>query len=89
MVAFETTSHVGPDGKLNVLLPPELANTDVRIRVEPAGGVASRFATERPGRPMTDEEWRRLITETAGSMPNFPDVERPGPDAYDKRDPDW
>ena len=57
------------------------------------GGAASGWSASPPSGPippaiptMTPEEWRRFIRSTAGSMPDLPDIERPGPDSYDRRD---
>jgi hypothetical protein len=83
MSVFEVNSQIGPDGKLLVVLPPELANTLVHVTVEAtnrSNGVPATAA------PKTREEWRKFIEATAGSMPDFPDIERPGPDSYEKRD---
>lgn len=37
-------------------------------------------------RPKTQEEWAAFIDSFVGSIPDFPDVERPGPDSYEKRE---
>jgi hypothetical protein len=78
MTTFETTSRVGPDGRLHVAVPPELANTEVRVRVDPAlstnGALPS--GTRPARRQMSQDEWRAFIDEFAGSIPDFPDVER-------------
>jgi hypothetical protein len=83
MTMFETNSRVGPDGKLLVVLPAEFANADVHVIVNPANGT-NGVAAPRP--PKTKEEWRKFAEETAGSIPDFPDIDRPGPDSYEKRD---
>lgn len=80
MTTFETRSRVTPDAKLHVAVPAELANTDVRVTVEPVNGKTSGRA------PMTGEEWREFVRATAGSIPDFPDVPRPGPDDYERRE---
>jgi hypothetical protein len=77
---YETNSRVGPDGKLLVALPLELANTDVHITVEPANRTNG---TPTPPKEKPKEEWRDFIMRFAGSMPDFPDIERPGPEDYD------
>jgi len=87
MTAFETTSRVGADGKLHLSVPGEFANKEVRVTVEPT---ATTNGVLPPGtRPavgsMTPAEWRDFVERTAGSIPDFPDVERPGPDSYEDR----
>jgi len=88
---FETRSRVGPDGKLHVSVPPELANTDVLVRVDPASAPNGALppGTRPARRAMTAEEWKAFVESTAGTIPDFPGVERPGPAEYDKRDFDW
>jgi hypothetical protein len=82
MSTYETTSRVAPDGTLRLQLPPELADAEVHITVEPtSNGPATPAA-----RPRTREEWRQFIHATRGSIPDFPDVERPGPADYERRD---
>jgi len=90
MTAFETTFHVGPDGKVHISVPPELTNRDVHITVEPASnGATYPPGTRPPARTMTRDEWREFLDKTAGSNPDFPDVPRPGPDAFENRDTSW
>ncbi len=84
MITFEITSRVPGDAKLTLRLPEELANAEVRVRVE----TTSNGSTPKPesdGRPCTEAEWLAFIEETRGSIPDFPDVERPGPDDYERR----
>ena len=85
MTTINIHSRVGPDGTLTVALPPSMANAEVHVIVSPVAplnGTAALSARE----PMSDEDWRRFVQSTAGSMPDFPDIERPGPDSYEKRD---
>lgn len=85
MTMFETNSRAGPDGKLHLTLPAELANIDLHITVEPAKPSNGEAA---PRKRKTQEEWRDFIMRFAGSMPDFPDIDRPGPDDYDDAK-DW
>lgn len=62
MTSFETKSHVGPDGKLLVNLPASMANTDVRVRVEPLNG----HSVPEGGKTMTRAEWRSFIRSSTG-----------------------
>jgi hypothetical protein len=85
MISYETRSRVASDGTLRVKLPAELADAEVRVTVEAtSNGVPPTPLTD--DRPRTREEWRAFIRETRGSIPDFPDVERPGPDDYERRE---
>ncbi len=84
MAAFETRSRVGPDGTLHLTVPASLAGKDVHVIVERAETANGYMAGDRP--PMSPDQWREFIRSTAGSMPDLPDVERPGPSDYEKRD---
>jgi hypothetical protein len=77
MSIIDIQSRVGPDGKLTVSLPPSMANADVHVIVE--------RAEPSPGHQDQDQ-WRAFLDRFAGSMPDFPDVERPGPESYEARD---
>lgn len=74
MATFETRSRVGKDGKLHLSVPPSLAGQDVHVIVERAEPTNAHASAARPR--MTPEAWREFIRSTAGSMPEFPDVER-------------
>jgi hypothetical protein len=90
LTTIDIHSRVGPDGKLTVSLPPSMANAEVLVSVQPIGpanGHSAPPTTPAPDKPMTQEEWRAFIDRFAGSMPDFPDVERPGPDSYEQREP--
>ena len=82
MTAYETRSHIGPDGKLVLSVPREYFNTDVRVLVEPArnGNGAFPPGTRLPESDLTLEQLRARFRETAGSIPDFPDVHRPTSD---------
>jgi hypothetical protein len=70
------TSRVGSDGVLQVTLPlgTTEANREVQVTVEPVGPP-----------PMAQEEWRRLVLETAGQWQG--DFERPEPGELEEREP--
>ena len=87
MTAYETRSHIGPDGRLVLSVPREFANTDVRVVVEPErnGHPAFPPGTRLPDRVLSANEWRDRLLKSAGSLPGLPDVERPGPNDYDNR----
>ena len=75
MQAVHTTSHVGNDGVLSLVLtmPPELANKDVEITVRAA---KEPFATR--------EEWVKFVREMAGSWEG--EFHRPDQGQYEVRD---
>lgn len=90
MTAYETRSHIGPDGKLVLSVPREYANLDVRVLVEPTTDRNGTLpaGTRMPDRTFTRDEWRLRLKQSAGSLPEFPDVERPGPNTFEDRG-DW
>jgi hypothetical protein len=88
MSLIQGRTHVGNDGELRIPLPPALSDRDVDYTLTvhpttqlPNGGLPTDYS-----RQTSREEWRRAIQETAGSIPDFPDIERPGPDSYEGRD---
>jgi hypothetical protein len=74
------TAQVGPDGVLHVSVPrkPEDANKTARVTVEALEGVQAI-------RPMTPEEWRHFIANTAGSIAD-PTFKRAPQGEYEQRD---
>lgn len=80
MSAFERTFHIGPDGKVYFDVPPELANKDVRITVEPASNGAT------PAARMNAEQWRRFLDSVVGSIDD-PTFERQPQGDVVKREP--
>lgn len=79
MSPFETRSRVGPDGKLHLDVP-SMANTDVRVTVEPVNGPANGAAAH-PTRAERSATLRRL----AGSVTD-PSFERPPQGTFEDRD---
>jgi hypothetical protein len=75
MSRVEVLSRVGSDGvlRLNVPLLKSDAGRDVRVTVEPARA------------PMTQEEWRAAVLQTAGKWQG--DFERPPQGDYEEREP--
>lgn len=63
MQTIQTTSHVGPDGVLNLSVPVEIADADVQVTVV-VGPVEAAQRTSDTDR----EEWKRFVAETAGSI---------------------
>lgn len=68
-------SRVGTDGILQLAVPIGVAEADreVEVTIKPAAPA-----------PMTQEEWRKFILETAGAWQG--DLERPPQGEYELRD---
>lgn len=79
MDSIRSRAKVAADGRLTLELPPSFKDAEVDV-------VVSRsLRTGAHGR-LSDEDFRRAMRETAGSIPNMQDVERPGPEGYDRRE---
>jgi len=76
MDRIEVLSTVGPDGvlRLAVPLPKSDAGREVKVTVEPVSKTA-----------MTQDEWRELVTSTAGAWQG--DFERPPQGEFEAREP--
>lgn len=70
-------SRVGSDGVLHIDIPmgKEVADEDVQITIDPV---------HKTSAPMTQEEWRQFVMETAGSWQG--DLVRLEPLEYEQRD---
>ena len=70
-------SRVGADGVLHISVPigKEDADSDVQVTIDPIGAGAP---------PMTQEEWRQFVMETAGAWQG--DLERPAQLEFERRD---
>ena len=67
-MTLETAAHVGPDGRLEVNLPSQFANTDVVLTIRPANGTPGGFDA---GLPMSNhhaglEESQRFVRQFSG-----------------------
>lgn len=91
MKTLTTTTHVGPHGDVVLTLPsvPELANVDVDVLVvlSPVARNGEHPASPAGNGSAPDAAWQEHIDRFAGSLPDFPDVDRPGPDSYETRLP--
>lgn len=76
MSAIKLNSHIGPDGILTLTLPAELWNKDVEVMVKPL--TANALSPEDRGWPPD------FFEKTAGSIPDFPEIEPEGD--FDPRD---
>jgi hypothetical protein len=91
MSLIQGRAHIGPDGELRIPLPQSLRGQDVsytldvqplapkRTNGHPSAGDSGEAADARA-------KWRAHIRRFAGTMPDLPDIERPGPDSYEPRD---
>jgi len=77
MTRLELTSRVGADGTLTLRVPfgPADATREVKITVEPVSV---------PSPPLSQEEWKRFIEETAGCWSGEPLV-RPEQGQFEDR----
>ncbi len=90
-MTLETAVRVGPDGRLQVNLPPQFANCDVILTVRPAdGGSINPVESERIEGISDPEErrrrWKDWVEQTAGSIDD-PSFERPDQGWYEEREP--
>lgn len=78
MDTIALSARVEPDGQVHLRVPAALANSEVIVVVlsGPAGSASLS----------TEQGWREAVRRTAGTIPDFPDVQRPGPDAYERRE---
>jgi hypothetical protein len=80
----EITTHVGPDGVLNVRLPEEFVDSDVVIHVSRAPSAPTRIADiEDPS--ARARAWKEFVEKTAGSIQD-PTFERHAQEDYEIRD---
>lgn len=88
MNTLTTITHIDASGAIRLDLPnvPEIANVDVDVLVvlNPVATNGSASPTSTNG---SDAAWRTHTDRFAGSMPDFPDIERPGPESYETRLP--
>jgi len=67
-MTIETAAHVGPNGRLEIDLPPEFANTDVVLRVRPANGLPIQLdaAPTNDNRSARLKESHEFVRQFAG-----------------------
>ena len=81
MTTLKTIAHIGPTGDVVLRLPamPERANSDIEVLVildsSNAHGHAAAASVAKNGHG-ADDRWRAHIDRFAGSMPDFPGVDR-------------
>ena len=72
MTRLQTRVKVNPEGNVVIAVGREEAGRDVVVTVE----------SVKP--KVTQEQWQRIVRETAGSAPH---LERPPQGEYEKREP--
>ena len=67
MTTLHARAHVGPNGRIDLTIPAELATTGAEVIV------TIRRATPSPvqRKPLTREEKLAVLDRTAGSIPDF------------------
>jgi len=75
MTHIELKTKVGPDGMLSLTVPIGIAEANREVKV----------IVESVAPPMTPEEWRRFIGETAGSISD-PTFRRHEQGEYEQRE---
>jgi hypothetical protein len=80
----EITTHIGPDGVLNVRLPNEFVDSDVVNHVARAHSTSKRISeiTDPTARARA---WAEFVEKTAGSIQD-PTFERQAQGEYEIRD---
>lgn len=77
MHSIQVTAHVDENGILKLRMPDELANSDVELVLV--------FQPRRTAQPAEARGWPPgFFEETAGSIPDFPDIEYEGD--FEKRE---
>jgi len=80
--AYELRARTGRDSKLIIFVRADMADCDVRILVEQQLPPAVNGDATANGK---HESWREFLDRTYGSIPDFPDVMRPGSDKREHR----
>jgi hypothetical protein len=84
-MTIETAAHVGPDGRLEVSLPSQYANSDVILTVRPANGASVEGRTSDERRPQLLEDSRHFVRRFAGTWEGEP-FSRPDQGVLEERD---
>jgi hypothetical protein len=67
-MTLETAAHVGPDGRLELNLPVQFANTDVILTVRRASGEPVQKIAEIQDPDERRRAWQEFVQKTAGSI---------------------
>jgi hypothetical protein len=83
-MTLETAAHVGPDGRLEVNLPSQFANSDVILTVRPANGQPIQRIADIQDPEERRKRWQEFVEQTAGSWEG--ELERPSQGEYEIRE---
>jgi hypothetical protein len=67
-MTLETAAHVGPDGRVEVSLPSQFANTDVIVTIRPANGAPVERIADIQDPDERGQVWQEFVQKTAGSI---------------------
>ena len=81
----EITTHVGPDGVLNVRLPEEYVDSDVVVRVSRSADARAKRIADIVDPEERQRAWQSFVQRTAGSIDD-PTFERPPQGEYEVRE---
>ena len=84
-MTLETAAHVGPDGRLEVNLPSQFANSDVILTIRSANGPTVKKIADIQDPEERRRRWKEFVETTAGSIDD-PTFERPDQGWYEERE---
>jgi hypothetical protein len=67
-MTLETAAHVGPDGRLELNLPSQFANTDVILTVRRASREPVQKIADIRDPDERQRAWQEFVQNTAGSI---------------------
>jgi hypothetical protein len=83
-MTLETAAHVGPDGRLEVNLPSQFANSDVILTIRPAKAASVGRIADIQDPEERRRRWQEWVKETAGKWEG--ELERPLQGDYEVRE---
>lgn len=83
-MTLETAARVGPDGRLEVNLPSQFANSDVILTVRPANSAPTQRIADIQDPEERRRRWQEFVEETAGKWEG--ELERPPQGDYEVRE---
>jgi hypothetical protein len=83
-MTLETAAHIGPDGRLELNLPSEFANTDVILTIRPANGAPIQRIADIQDPEERRRRWQDWVEQTAGKWEG--ELERPPQGEFEVRE---
>jgi hypothetical protein len=83
-MTLETAAHVGPDGRLEVNLPSQFANSDVILTVRPANGPPNQRIADITDPEERRRRWQEFVEQTAGKWEG--ELQRPPQGDFEVRE---